>query len=101
MLCDVGAQGVVLGHSERRELFGESDRALALKVAAALAADLTPILCVGETEEEREGGEPGHSLRPQAEEGLEKAPLERRPEVVVAYEPIWAIGSGRSATAEQ
>ena len=101
MLAEIDAGGVVLGHSERRELFGETDRALALKVPAALKAGLTPILCVGETEDERERGDTERKLRHQVQEGLEKVELERLPEVVVAYEPIWAIGSGRSATAEQ
>ena len=101
MLAEIDVDGVVLGHSERRELFGETDRALALKVPAALEAGLTPILCVGETEEERERGDTERKLRHQVQEGLEKVPVERLPEVVVAYEPIWAIGSGRSATPEQ
>ena len=94
MLAEIDVDGVVLGHSERRELFGETDRALALKVPAALEAGLIPILCVGETEEERERGETERKLRHQVQEGLEKVPVERLPEVVVAYEPIWAIGSG-------
>ena len=101
MLAEIDADGVVLGHSERREMFGETDRALALKVRAALEADLTPILCVGETEEERERGDTERKLRHQVQEGLEKVPVERLPEVVVAYEPIWAIGTGRTATPEQ
>jgi triosephosphate isomerase len=101
MLTEIDVQGTLLGHSERRQLFGETDRALALKVKAALEADLTPILCVGETEEERERGDTERKLRHQVQEGLEKVPIERLPEVVVAYEPIWAIGSGRSATPEQ
>jgi triosephosphate isomerase (TIM) len=91
----------VLGHSERRQLFGETDRALALKVPTALEAGLTPILCVGETEDERERGDTERKLRHQVQEGLEKVAVERLAEVVVAYEPIWAIGSGRTATAEQ
>ena len=101
MLAEIDVDGVVLGHSERRELFCETDRALAQKVPAALGAGLTPILCVGETEDERERGDTERKLRHQVQEGLEKVPIERLPEVVVAYEPIWAIGSGRSATAEQ
>jgi triosephosphate isomerase len=101
MLAEIDVGGVVLGHSERRQMFGETDRALALKVPAALEAGLTPILCVGETEDERERGETERKLRHQVREGLEKVPVERLPEVVVAYEPIWAIGSGRSATPEQ
>jgi len=92
---------VVLGHSERRGLFGETDRALQLKVPAALEAGLTPILCVGETEEERERGDMERKLRHQVQEGLEKVPVERLHEVVVAYEPIWAIGTGKVATPEQ
>ena len=101
MLAEIDVDGVVLGHSERRELFGESDRALALKVAAALAADLTPILCVGETEEERERGETERKLRHQVQEGLEQVADDRLADVVIAYEPIWAIGTGKVATPEQ
>ena len=101
MLSEIDVHGVVLGHSERREYYAESDKALQLKVVKALEAGLTPILCVGETEEERERGDTERKLRHQVQEGLEKVALERLPEVVVAYEPIWAIGSGRSATAEQ
>ena len=101
MLAEVGVHGVVLGHSERRELFGETDRALQLKVPAALEAGLLPILCVGETEEERERGDTERKLRHQVKEGLERVPFERLPEVVLAYEPIWAIGTGLSATTEQ
>jgi len=97
MLAEIDVQGVVLGHSERRELFGETDRSLALKVPAALEAGLRPILCVGETEEERERGEMERKLRHQVKEGLEKVPDERLAEVVVAYEPIWAIGTGKTA----
>ena len=101
MLTELEVDGVVLGHSERRQYFGETDRALQEKVPAALAAGLRPILCVGETEDERDAGETERKLRHQVQEGLEKVPVERLPEVVVAYEPIWAIGSGRSATPEQ
>jgi triosephosphate isomerase (TIM) len=101
MLAEIDVAGVVLGHSERRELFGETDRALALKVPAALEAGLTPILCVGESEDERERGDTERKLRHQVQEALEKVAVERLPEVVIAYEPIWAIGSGRSATPEQ
>jgi len=101
MLDEIGVQGVVLGHSERREHYAETDRALQAKVVRALDAGLTPILCVGETEEERERGDTERKLRHQVQEGLEKVPAERLPEVVVAYEPIWAIGTGRVATPEQ
>ena len=101
MLCELDVAGVVLGHSERRELFGESDRALAAKVPAALAAGLAPILCVGETDQEREAGETGRKLRHQIGEDLAAVPDERLSEVAIAYEPIWAIGTGRVATPEQ
>jgi triosephosphate isomerase len=101
MLVEVGVHGVVLGHSERRQLFGETDRALQLKVPAALAAGLVPILCVGETEEEREAGDTERKLRHQVQEDLAKLENDQLGDVVIAYEPIWAIGSGRVATAEQ
>jgi triosephosphate isomerase len=101
MLLEFGVQGVVLGHSERRQYFGETDRALQEKVPAALAAGLEPILCVGESEDERDQGETERRLRHQVQEGLERVAPEDLPRVVVAYEPIWAIGSGRVATSEQ
>jgi triosephosphate isomerase len=101
MLVEAGVHGVILGHSERRELFGETDRALQLKVPAALAAGLVPILCVGETEEEREAGDTERKLRHQVQEDLAKVENDRLGDVVIAYEPIWAIGSGRVATPDQ
>jgi triosephosphate isomerase (TIM) len=101
MLVELGATGVVLGHSERREHFGETDRALHDKVPAALAAGLEPIVCVGESEDEFEAGETQRKLRHQVQEDLEKVPEERLADVVIAYEPIWAIGTGRTATPEQ
>ncbi len=101
MLSDVGVQGVVLGHSERRELFGETDRALALKVPAALEAGLTPILCIGETESERENEDTDRKLRQQIKDDLANVPNERLADVLIAYEPIWAIGTGKVASAEQ
>jgi triosephosphate isomerase len=101
MLLELGVHGVVLGHSERRRDFGETDRALQEKVPAALAAGLEPILCVGELEEEREAGETQRKLRHQVQEGLEKVADERLADVVIAYEPIWAIGTGKTATPEQ
>ena len=101
MLNELDVRGVVLGHSERRELFGESDRALALKVPAALAAGLVPILCVGESEEERDNGEMERKLRGQVREDLAGVDAGRLAEVVIAYEPIWAIGTGRVAEPEQ
>jgi triosephosphate isomerase len=101
MLAEIDVAGVVLGHSERREYYGETDRALQAKVPRALAAGFVPILCVGETEAERERGDTERKLRHQVQEGLDKVPVERLPEVVVAYEPIWAIGTGLVATPEQ
>src|ERR671931_665967 len=101
MLVELDVHGVVLGHSERREHFAESDRALADKVRAALEAGLKPILCVGETEDEREAGDTERKLRHQVQEGLEKVATERLGDVVIAYEPIWAIGTGRVATPDQ
>jgi triosephosphate isomerase (TIM) len=101
MLDELDVRGVVLGHSERRAMFGETDRTLALKVPAALEAGLVPILCVGETEAERDGDETDRKLRQQVREDLAGVPSERLAEVVIAYEPIWAIGTGRVATPEQ
>jgi triosephosphate isomerase len=101
MLVEIGVHGVVLGHSERRQMFGETDRALALKVPAALEAGLQPVLCVGETEDEREAGDTERKLRHQVKEDLARLDTEQLGEVVIAYEPIWAIGSGRVATPEQ
>ncbi len=101
MLLEVGATAVVLGHSERRQLFGETDRALTEKVPAALEAGLQPILCVGETEEEREAGDMERKLRHQVQEGLEQVADDRLADVVIAYEPIWAIGTGKVATPDQ
>jgi triosephosphate isomerase len=101
MLSEIDVHGVILGHSERRQYYNETDKALQLKVPKALDAGLTPILCVGETEEERERGETERKLRYQVQEGLEKVAPERLPHVVVAYEPVWAIGTGLTATPEQ
>jgi triosephosphate isomerase len=101
MLTELDVHGVVLGHSERRQFFGETDEELQKKAPAALEAGLTPILCVGETEDERERGDTERKLRHQVLEGLEKVPQERLHEVVIAYEPIWAIGTGLTATVEQ
>jgi triosephosphate isomerase (TIM) len=101
MLTEIDVHGVVLGHSERRELFGETDKALMAKVPTALEAGLKPILCVGETEEERERGDTERKLRHQVQEGLQKLAPEQVAQVTIAYEPIWAIGTGVVATPEQ
>jgi triosephosphate isomerase len=89
---------VILGHSERRALFGETDEIVNRKVRAALDAGLRPIFCVGESLQERDGGKIEEVLRHQIRKGLEGVVLKDLPEVVVAYEPCWAIGTGRSAT---
>jgi triosephosphate isomerase len=101
MLAELDAHGVILGHSERRALFNETDKALALKVPVALTAGLAPILCVGETEAEREDGDTERKLRHQVQEGLAKVPTEQISQVAIAYEPIWAIGTGKVAEPEQ
>ncbi len=94
MLLELGVQGVVLGHSERRQYFGETDETVGRRVRAALGAGLHVIACVGETEDEREAGETEAVLHRQL------AVLEPDDNLVIAYEPVWAIGTGRSATPE-
>jgi triosephosphate isomerase len=101
MLTEIGVAGVVLGHSERRQYFGETDRALQHKLPAALAAGLHPILCVGETEEERERGDTERRLRHQVQEALHGLTPDAIARITIAYEPIWAIGTGKTATPEQ
>jgi triosephosphate isomerase len=101
MLAEVDVHGVILGHSERRQYYGETDRALQAKLPAALGHGLQPILCVGETEEEREAGDTERKLRHQVQEALSRVDPERVRDVVIAYEPIWAIGTGVVATPEQ
>jgi triosephosphate isomerase len=101
MLVELDVDAVVLGHSERRQFFGETDAALAKKVPAALAADLEPILCVGESDEAREAGETEVVLERQLQADLAEVATEDIAKVVVAYEPIWAIGTGKVATPEQ
>ena len=100
MLAEIDVDGVLLGHSERREFFGESDAALQSKLVKALSSDLAPMLCVGETEEERERGDTERKLRHQVLEALEKVPAGRLPGLAIAYEPIWAIGTGQVASPE-
>ena len=101
MLQELGVDGVILGHSERRQHFGETDEALCRKVPAALSAGLEPILCVGENESQRESDETEGVLTRQIEADLSEVPEERLGDVVIAYEPIWAIGTGKTATTEQ
>jgi triosephosphate isomerase len=101
MLRELGVDGVILGHSERRQYFNETDEALARKVPAALAAGLEPILCVGESEAARDAGETEEVLERQLQAGLAGLEADQIENVVIAYEPIWAIGTGRTATPEQ
>jgi triosephosphate isomerase (TIM) len=101
MLIELGVDGVILGHSERRQYFGETDEALARKVPAALRAGLEPILCVGENESQRDAEETEAVLTRQVEADLADVPDDRLADVVIAYEPIWAIGTGRTATPDQ
>ena len=101
MLTELGVDGVILGHSERRRHFCESDEALARKVPAALGAGLQPILCVGERESERDANETEDVLRRQVETDLAEVGDDRLADVVIAYEPVWAIGTGKTATPEQ
>lgn len=97
MLKEVGASFVLIGHSERRTLFGETDERVHKKVFRALEEGLTPVLCVGETLQERQAGKEASVLQAQLETALKGVDLDR---IVVAYEPVWAIGTGQSATAE-
>src|SRR3954453_16107077 len=101
MLTELDVHGVVLGHSERRQYYNENDRALSEKVPAAPDGGLKPILCVGETEDEREAGDTERKLRHQVQEGLSGLDDEQLSQVVIAYEPIWAIGTGKVATPDQ
>jgi triosephosphate isomerase (TIM) len=101
MLVELDVEAVILGHSERRQYFDETDEALARKVPAALAAGLEPILCVGESEEARDAEQTDAVLERQLQADLAGVEPPRLAEVVIAYEPIWAIGTGRTATPEQ
>ncbi len=101
MLKDVGCAYVLVAHSERRQLFGETDRSANRKMLAALAYDLVPILCVGESEAERDRGVTFVVVDRQVKEGLKDVSESQLDRLVIAYEPIWAIGTGRTATAAQ
>ncbi len=101
MLHDVGCSHVIVGHSERRALYGESDAVVVAKFKLAQQADLLPILCVGETLEQREAGQTRSTVERQVTAVLEAAGVAAFGKAVVAYEPVWAIGTGRTATPEQ
>ncbi len=101
MLRDVGASYVIVGHSERRQLYGETDSLVNRKTQAALAAGLMVIMCVGETLEQREGGMAERVVRGQLEGGSRELTVSDLDRIIIAYEPVWAIGTGRTATPEQ
>ena len=101
MLKDLGCTYVILGHSERRHVFGEPDEMISKKVHAALAAGLVPILCVGETVEERKSNQTEAVVRRHVERGLAGLAKAQARQAVIAYEPVWAIGTGLTATPEQ
>ena len=101
MLRDLGVKYVIVGHSERRQYFGETDAAVNRKVHAALDAGLSPIICVGESEEQREMGVTQDWIALQVKTALYGVPAERLRRCIIAYEPIWAIGTGKTATAQQ
>lgn len=101
MVTDLGCKYVILGHSERRHVFGETDADINKKVLAAFAAGLVPIVCVGETLEEREAGNTAQVIRTQFEGSLAGVSAEQMRGTVLAYEPVWAIGTGKTATPQQ
>ena len=100
MLADLGCRYTIVGHSERRTLYGETDQIVAAKAAALLAHDVRPIVCVGESLQEREAERTPAVISSQLEGSLAELPLQWAAEIVIAYEPIWAIGTGRTATPE-
>jgi triosephosphate isomerase len=100
MLADAGATYVIVGHSERRQFYGETDQSVNKKLGAALEADLFPILCVGERLEHRDGGRAETVVGEQLEGGMRNLTVSDASRIIVAYEPVWAIGTGRTATPE-
>ena len=101
MLVDAGCSQVIIGHSERRQLFGETDETVNRKIHAAASAGLLPVFCIGETESQREAGETFSVLDKQVRDGLKDFAFDGLISLVVAYEPVWAIGTGKTATREQ
>ena len=101
MLLDAGCSYVIIGHSERRQFFGESDQTVNQKIQSAVDAGLRPVLCIGESEAERDAGQTFSVLDKQIQKGLESFVLRDLQTLVVAYEPVWAIGTGKTATKEQ
>ena len=101
MLRELGCEYVIIGHSERRQYFGETDGTINKKIFAAFAAGLVPIVCVGETLQEREAGKVEEILSTQIREGLKGLNAKEHGKIVIAYEPVWAIGTGKTATPQQ
>jgi len=101
MLTDLGASFVILGHSERRALFSETDQGVSRKLRAALAYDLIPYVCCGETQKQRQSGETEQVVNAQLRTALDGLPSQQAKQLVIAYEPVWAIGTGLTATPEQ
>jgi triosephosphate isomerase len=101
MLVSAGCRYVIIGHSERRQYFGETDETVGKKITAAIAADLIPVFCVGETESERESGKTFSVLDKQVKDGLKEQVVDGLGSLVIAYEPVWAIGTGKTATSAQ
>lgn len=101
MLKEIGCTYVIIGHSERRQYFGETDETVNLKIQAAMKSGLVPIFCLGETLDEREGGKTFNVVKRQLLQGMGAIRPAEPPEFVIAYEPVWAIGTGRTATPEQ
>ncbi len=101
MLISAGCTHVILGHSERRQFFGETDQTVNLKLKAALAAGLRPVVCIGESESEREEGKTFSVLDKQVQNGLKGLLSDDLKELILAYEPVWAIGTGKTASSQQ
>lgn len=101
MLKSIGVEYVIIGHSERRRYFAETDETVNKKVKAALSYGLKPIICVGETLEQREAGKAIETIQMQTEKALKEVPAEQLDNLIIAYEPIWAIGTGKTATADE
>jgi len=101
MLVDAGCSHVIIGHSERRQFFGETDATVNLKIQAALLAKLTPVFCIGETQAQRQAGDTFSVLDKQVRDGLKDFAFSDLGDLIIAYEPVWAIGTGQTATREQ
>jgi triosephosphate isomerase len=101
MLVSAGCKYVIIGHSERRQYFNETDKTVNKKIQAAIQNDLIPVMCVGESEKERESKDTFSVLDKQVKKGLEGFPSEDLERLVIAYEPVWAIGTGKTATSDQ